>query len=67
LRRVFGYTVLLQPKKVVSRLQAAATIWSFGFQDGVTTANDALKREALPSVAPTPFISPNVLPKSSPQ
>lgn len=67
LRRVFGYTVLLQPKKVVSRLQAAATIWSFGFQDAVTTANDALKREALPSVTPSPFISPNVPTKPSPQ
>jgi hypothetical protein len=62
LRRAFGYTVLLQPKKIVTHAQAAAAIWSFGFQDGVLNASDILKRESLP----TPTLTPNVF-KSSPQ
>ncbi len=66
LRRAFGYTILLQPKKIVSRSQAAATIWSFGFQDGISSANDVLKRESLPSASPSPINIPNV-PKASPQ
>jgi len=60
LRRALGYTVLLQPKKVVTRSQAAATIWSFGFQDNVLTAADVLKREGSPSPSVV-LPSPNVL------
>ena len=36
-RRIFGYTTLFQPKKPVTRAEAAASLWYFGFQgDGVT-------------------------------
>ena len=37
LKRVFGYTTLFQPKKTVTRAEAAASLWYFGSQgDGVT-------------------------------
>ncbi len=69
LRRTLGYTILLQPKRTVTRAEAAATIWSFGFQENVLNATDVLKTEALPTppvVTPKPSasISPNV--KESP-
>ncbi len=32
IRRAFGYTILFQPKKPVTRAEAAATLWYFGFQ-----------------------------------
>ena len=36
-RRVFGFTTLFQPNKPVTRAEAAASLWYFGFQgDGVT-------------------------------
>ncbi|MEL6787466.1 MAG: S-layer homology domain-containing protein [Cyanobacteria bacterium J06607_15] len=47
-RRMFGYTTLFQPKKPVTRAEAAASLWHFGFQgDGITA------KEALESVAET--------------
>jgi len=64
LRRAFGYTLLMQPKKNLSRAQALATLWSFGFQDGALNANDVLKKESLPSPSISPSASPNVLKKS---
>ncbi|MGB3404468.1 MAG: S-layer homology domain-containing protein [Microcoleaceae cyanobacterium] len=37
IRRVFGYTTLFQPKESVTRAEAAAALWYFGFQgDGVS-------------------------------
>lgn len=40
IRRVFGYTTLLQPKKTVTQAEAAAALWYFGFQgDGVSAAD----------------------------
>ena len=65
LRRALGYTVLLQPKKLVTHAEAAATLWSFGFQDTVLTAVDVLKTEAIPSPSPS-AIPNNVVPKPSP-
>ncbi len=36
-RRIFGYTTLFQPKKPVTRAEAAVSLWYFGFQgDGIT-------------------------------
>jgi hypothetical protein len=36
-RRAFGYTILFQPQKTVTRAEAAASLWHFGFQgDGVS-------------------------------
>ncbi len=31
-KRVFGFTTLFQPKKIVTRAEAAATLWYFGYQ-----------------------------------
>ena len=42
-RRVFGYTTLFQPKKSVTRGEAAASLWYFGFQGDGVTAKEALK------------------------
>ncbi|MBD2772809.1 S-layer homology domain-containing protein [Iningainema tapete] len=43
IRRVFGYTTLFQPKKPVSRAEAAAALWYFGTQSEGVSAVDALK------------------------
>ena len=42
-RRIFGYTTLFQPKKPVTRAEAAASLWYFGFQGDGITAKEALK------------------------
>ena len=42
IKRVFGYTTLFQPKKPVTRLQAAIAIWYFGYQGEGITAQQAL-------------------------
>ncbi len=43
IRRAFGYITIFQPKKPVTRAEAAATLWYFGFQGEGTTAKEALK------------------------
>lgn len=43
IRRVFGYTTLFQPKKPVTRAEAAAALWYFGTQGDGVSAADALK------------------------
>jgi hypothetical protein len=43
IRRAFGYTTLLQPQKVVTRAEAAATLWFFGSQGDGLSAQDALQ------------------------
>lgn len=43
-RRVFGYTTLFQPQKTVTRAQAAAALWYFGYQGDGMSAQDVLKR-----------------------
>lgn len=43
LRRAFGYTTLFQPKRSVTRAEAAAVLWYFGFQGDGISAQDALK------------------------
>ncbi len=43
LKRVFGYTTLFQPKKVVTKAEAAASLWYLGFQGDGITAQDTLK------------------------
>lgn len=43
IRRVFGYTTLFQPKKPVTRAEAASTLWYFGTQGEGVSAADALK------------------------
>lgn len=43
IRRAFGYTTLFQPKKTVTRAEAAAALWYFGYQGEGRSAQDALK------------------------
>ncbi|NJR61560.1 MAG: S-layer homology domain-containing protein [Cyanobacteria bacterium CRU_2_1] len=45
IRRAFGYTTLFQPKKSVTRAEAAAVLWHFGSQGDGLTAKDALQIE----------------------
>lgn len=45
IRRVFGYTTLLQPKKPVTRAEAASSLWSFGYQDEARSASELLENE----------------------
>lgn len=45
IRRAFGYTTLFQPKRPVTRAEAAAVLWYFGFQGDGISAQDALKGE----------------------
>ncbi len=43
IRRVFGYTTLFQPKKPVTRAEAATALWYFGTQGDGVSAQEALK------------------------
>ncbi|MEH1896686.1 MAG: S-layer homology domain-containing protein [Nostoc sp.] len=43
IRRVFGYTTLFQPKKPVTRAEAAMTLWYFGSQGEGVSATEVLK------------------------
>ncbi len=40
IRRLYGYTQLLQPEKPVTRAEAAAALWSFGTQGEMITAKE---------------------------
>ncbi|MDJ0727857.1 MAG: S-layer homology domain-containing protein [Prochloraceae cyanobacterium] len=42
-RRAFGYTVLFQPNKNVTRAEAVAAFWYFGYQGDGISAEQALK------------------------
>jgi len=43
IRRVYGYTTIFQPKKPVTRAEAAGTIWYFGNASEGISAKEALK------------------------
>ena len=45
IRRIFGFTTLFQPKKSVTRAEAAASLWYFGFQGDGITAQEILESE----------------------
>ncbi|MCW6048567.1 S-layer homology domain-containing protein [Lyngbya sp. CCAP 1446/10] len=49
IRRVFGFTTLFQPKKSVTRAEAAASLWYFGIQDQGLSAEDALQAKSQPA------------------
>lgn len=46
IRRVFGFTTIFQPKKSVTRAEAAAALWYFGFQGEGISATEALQNQA---------------------
>ncbi len=54
IRRVFGYTTLFQPKKTVTRAEAAAALWYFGTSGEGLSAKDALQVKNQPQPAATP-------------
>jgi hypothetical protein len=43
IRRAFGYTTLFQPKKEVTRAEAAAALWFFGVKGEGLTVPDAME------------------------
>jgi hypothetical protein len=46
IRRVFGFTTLFQPKESVTRAEAAAALWYFGFQGDGVSAEEAKPSES---------------------
>jgi hypothetical protein len=65
IRRVFGYTTLLQPKKTVTRAEAAAAIWYFGSQGEGLSAKEALQLKNQPSQPSPPSPTPEATPSSA--
>jgi len=63
IRRVFGYTTLFQPKKPVTRAEAAATLWYFGSQGEGLSAKEAQQLKDKPS---QPSATSSPVPSSSP-
>lgn len=55
IRRVFGFTTLLQPKKPIVQAEAAAALWYFGPEGQGITAQDL--RNATPSPSPSPTVT----------
>ena len=55
IRRSFGYTNLFQPTKTVSSLEAAASLWYFGYQGEGISASEAIdiarSKEQTPTVS----------------
>uniref|UniRef100_B8HJN2 S-layer region-like protein, putative n=1 Tax=Cyanothece sp. (strain PCC 7425 / ATCC 29141) TaxID=395961 RepID=B8HJN2_CYAP4 len=55
IRRLFGSTLLLQPKKPVTRAEAGVALWYVGVQGDGFSAQDALKSEQVQASSnPTP-------------
>ena len=62
IRRVFGYTTLFQPKKPVTRAEAAGVLWRFGNASEGISAQEALQikqqqqePQSQPSASPQPL------------
>lgn len=67
IRRAFGYTTLFQPKRPVTRAEAAAAIWYFGNASEGVSAAEALKLDRQQNQPqPQPSASPQPVPSSSP-
>lgn len=63
IRRAFGYTTLFQPKKPVTRAEAAAAVWYFGSAGEGISAQEALElkqqqRQEQPAASPQPSATP---------
>ncbi|GAB4459919.1 MAG: hypothetical protein OHK0037_06240 [Elainellaceae cyanobacterium] len=68
IRRAFGYTTLFQPKKPVTRAEAAAVLWFFGTQGNGLSAKEAGQQDAEQTTAPaaTPTTAPATAPVGEP-
>ncbi|MCU0566939.1 MAG: S-layer homology domain-containing protein [Oculatellaceae cyanobacterium Prado106] len=64
IRRAFGYTTLFNPKKTVTRAEAAAVLWFFGAQGDGLSARDALQSGRSPAAGQSPA-SPTPSPTSN--
>ena len=58
IRRAFGYTTLFQPKKPVTRAEAAAVVWYFGSAGEGISAREALQLKQQPSQQEQPAATP---------
>ena len=47
LRRAFGYTLLFQPQKSVTRAEAAAALWYFGTEENGISATELLENQSM--------------------
>ncbi len=54
IRRVLGSTLLFQPKKPVTRAEAAAALWYIGTQGEGLSAREVLEAERQGTASPTP-------------
>lgn len=54
IRRALGYTTLFQPKKPVTRAEAAATLWYFGSQGEGVSALELLQNQSGLTASPSP-------------
>jgi hypothetical protein len=54
IRRAFGYTTLLQPKRLVTRAEAAAIVWYFGYQGDGRSARQILSAQSVASAESSP-------------
>ena len=52
IRRIFGFTTLLQPQKAVTRAEAAAALWRFGNQTSGITAKEVSASHSTHSPSP---------------
>lgn len=67
IRRAFGYTTLFQPKKPVTRAEAAAALWFFGTQGNGLSAKEAGQQDAEQTSAPAaPAATPTTTPATAP-
>ena len=66
IRRVFGYTTLFQPQKLVTRAEAAATLWYFGTQGEGLSAQDARQFNKQHPISATPTPTPSSSASQSP-
>lgn len=58
IRRVFGFTQLFQPRKPVTRAEAAAALWYIGFQGEGQSAAQVLRSQQAPPPAPAAPTTP---------
>lgn len=66
IKRVFGFTTLFQPKKPVTKAEAAVALSYFGYQGDGLSATDALQILSQPSPSPIPSLPPSPQPSPNP-
>lgn len=67
IRRSFGYTIVFQPQKPVTRAEAAAALWYFGTPTDGLSAQRVLQQERAAAKPPEPQSSDRTVNSPSPQ